>query len=129
MKQVVLVCFLVLTADVCFAAPLILDTQKEVVEDYYLEAAKSAKLFPYPFGRETIRTQILDINGDKKEDILVTEQNHCDRETGCYWRIYLNLGKEKDGPYCLSNEIDEEFLVENYSCLADGWVTANAGKK
>ncbi|NLC70604.1 MAG: hypothetical protein GX751_04505 [Desulfuromonadaceae bacterium] len=124
MKKFVWACFLILTADFSFGAALILQNQNEVVENYFLEAKKSEKLYFYPFGRETIRTQIRDINGDRKDDILVTEQNHCDRDTGCFWRIYLNLGKETDGPYCLSAEIDEEYLVENYSCLADGWVTA-----
>ncbi|NLV23313.1 MAG: hypothetical protein GXY54_00840 [Deltaproteobacteria bacterium] len=129
MRKIIVVCFLVLAADFSWGKPLILNSQNEVAEDYYLEAKKREKLYFYPFGRETIRTQIRDINGDRKNDILVTEQNHCDRDTGCFWQIYLNLGKEKDGPYCLSAEIDESYDIENYPCLADGWATLPDWKK
>ncbi|MBN2427758.1 MAG: hypothetical protein JXK94_05435 [Deltaproteobacteria bacterium] len=129
MKNVLLLCALILTANVSFAEPLVLNTKSEVAENYYLEAKKNEKYFFSPFGRDTIRTQVMDINNDNRDDILVTEENHCDRDTGCYWRIYLNLGKETDGPYCLSSEIDEEYIINDYQCLEDGWVTALKPKK
>jgi|GEM_PF-6666125 len=124
MRMIVMICALVLAASVSFAEPLILNDRNEIAENYYIEAKKNEKYFFYPFGRETIRTQVRDMNGDHKGDILVTEENHCDRDTGCYWRIFLNLGKEKDGPYCLSDEIDQEYPIEDYKCLENGWVTA-----
>ena len=129
MKKVVMLCTMILAVNVSFAEPLILNSKSEVAENYYLEAKKNEKYFFAPFGRDTIRTQVMDINQDNSGDLLVTEENHCDRDTGCYWRIYLNLGKEADGPFCLSSEIDEEYLVRDYQCLENGWVTALTPEK
>jgi len=123
MKTIISVFFLVLSANLGCAEPLVLNSRSDIVENYYEEAQRSEQYYFYPFGRETIETQVRDMNGDHRADILVTERNHCDRETGCYWRIYLNLGKETDGPYCLSSETDETYDVGTLVCLADGWQT------
>lgn len=122
MKRIILVSVLVMMAGSAFAERLILKNEAEI-RDSYTKQVNKAKEYLFYKVEGSVQVQYVDMNGDNRKDIVIANANSYDRDTGYVWRIFLNLGENGDGPYCLSGDADDTLPVENYSCVERGWDT------
>ncbi|MCR5219556.1 MAG: FG-GAP repeat protein [bacterium] len=111
----------ILCGNVC-AEQLILKNEQEIRASY-TEYVNREKEFLFYKVEGSVRVNYIDMNGDGKTDIVIANANSYDRDTGYVWRIFLNIGEEGEGPYCLSADSDDTFPVDKYACVEDGWDT------
>ncbi len=112
----------ILCGNAC-AEQLILKNEQEIRASY-TEYVNRQREFLFYKVEGSVRVNYVDMNGDGKTDIVIANANSYDRDTGYVWRIFLNIGEEGEGPYCLSVDSDDTFPVDKqYACVEDGWDT------
>ena len=109
----------ILCGNTC-AEQLILKDEQAIRESY-TQYVNRQKDFLFYKVEGSVRVQYIDMNGDGKTDIVIANANSYDRDTGYVWRIFLNIGEEGEGPYCLSADSDDTFPVDKYTCMENGW--------